>query len=641
MKRSVFFLVLLLAGVVCLEAKTYYIPHIHTDNDTWETYLILDNMSRTTTEVEVRLISPSYAVPAVEFEVALEGYESRTVSLREYRRGAGFVEVNGELVRVRVGYKASASSGGGVAEFDAPDKLETELLMSLSEYDEELTWAGFAIFNPSPDTVYIHTDIYLRDGTKEAGPFMSVQGYARYAAFFQAQFGYDFQEIASVVFRAATGPGLAGILISGHENEKLLFTPGRNAGYDWVKQLETSDPSGMDCELGAFCDMVYNGYTCSMVNYHPDDVEEKYSDFFQMDRDSGRTYAGSRNVLEGIRVLGALALGNDQICLYGEAEDQYFIGNYLIPGKRFIWKKNLGTYPQGAYYERVPEIRRITAAMGPQQVGVYFTGEDLQLNMMILNKATGAVLSSAILNKEHLLGDAFRTNATTYGFGVFYTERHPDPWSGHARLVLYKHTDNDVNNSRTGFIDLEDLDSETNALDLPDRSILQRGVLIHKHDIFFGFQICSFSRITALVYEGNYRGPVPATLGFGWIDPYADPIQYEIRSLGQPVPFGSVMCLAEAPFVNNDNDLMMLVSSRSGSSHQTTILPLQYQIYPQGYEIATPIRVLSSFLTISSIYAGKTRFARERTEYPAGGLLSDGVKKLEVGRKSIWDLLSE
>ncbi len=202
--------------------RTYYIPHIHTANDSWETYLIADNLSSPDPQgFYLTLYDAAGTVVVNRQYYQVTAGQSLSVSLRTFNGVDGEVECGSNSMRFRLGYMAKESSGGGTAEFDLPSKLSDKVVFSTSNYYDQLSWSGFAVFNGSDDDVTANVTVMTTSGSTTSQVTIPAKG--KVVNYFDAQFGVAYGDINDVIFSADTR-SLTGITISGKDNDKLLFT---------------------------------------------------------------------------------------------------------------------------------------------------------------------------------------------------------------------------------------------------------------------------------------------------------------------------------------------------------------------------------------------------------------------------------
>ncbi len=200
----------------------YYIPHIHTGTDSWETYLVLDNSFSQELDGSIYYYDQDgHVIQRENFTV--HPYNNKTISLRNKGAVAAMVYTGSSFLRVRLGYIAKDSLGGGTAEFSPPTKLSRRLLMNTSNYYDKLTWSGFALWNGTDKEVEVTLKAYSEEERLEIKT-ITLQPYQKIVDFFDSFFGVaSFKDIVSVTIDTDY-PALCGVVISGKDNDKLLFS---------------------------------------------------------------------------------------------------------------------------------------------------------------------------------------------------------------------------------------------------------------------------------------------------------------------------------------------------------------------------------------------------------------------------------
>ena len=203
--------------------EIFYLPHIHTSSDAWETYLIVDPVPYGPAYFELTLFDDDGNV-ANNITGQIPSKQELRLSLRQYGGTSGIFKTKAYPVRVRLGYIAKDSLGGGTAEFSLPSKLSMQSLMTLSNYYDKLNWSGFALFNGSEKDITV-TAYGYKDGTQVVTKSFDMAPYTKVVDFFDNFLGLSsFADIDTVLF-STNYPALTGIVISGKDNDKLLFSP--------------------------------------------------------------------------------------------------------------------------------------------------------------------------------------------------------------------------------------------------------------------------------------------------------------------------------------------------------------------------------------------------------------------------------
>lgn len=212
-------------------AKTYYIPHV-AGSSAWTTVLVLDNTSGTRSAEAIIVLYDADGSTVATLTAALAAGETREYLLRDYGAVAGKVDCAADFVSARLGFMASEATGGGTAEFNLPHELTDAAVLNLPGYYDGLTWSGYALFNASDETITVSTRYFTTDGLAHTGIAFSLDAHCKRVAYFADELGQPFTNLSSVVFETDT-ECLAGIIISGQENEKLLFTNSSTYADSW------------------------------------------------------------------------------------------------------------------------------------------------------------------------------------------------------------------------------------------------------------------------------------------------------------------------------------------------------------------------------------------------------------------------
>ncbi len=207
-------------------AEVFYLPHIHATSDAWETYLIVDPVLYGPAYYELTLYDDNGNTVSTQTGTIPKNQELR-ISLRELGGTSGIFVTKSYPVRVRLGYIAKDSLGGGTAEFTLPNQLSMQTVMTLSNYYDQLNWSGFALLNGSDRDISV-TAMGYKDGANVVTKNFDMDAHTKVVDFFDTFLGLNsFDEVDTVVF-TTDYPALTGIVISGKDNDKLLFSPSQN-----------------------------------------------------------------------------------------------------------------------------------------------------------------------------------------------------------------------------------------------------------------------------------------------------------------------------------------------------------------------------------------------------------------------------
>ena len=231
MKRFAFCALLISLLAMSAMGATYFIPHI-AESASWDTYLILSNSSQDTSGVCTVRLFDAFGGLETSFDLTLDPGETRELSLRTYGGVTGTVNCAAAFVSARVGYVASEASGSGTAEFALPTTLSTDPKLDMSNYYGDLTWSGFAVFNGSDETVTVTPRYFTTDGLAHSGSPFPLAPNQKRVDYFENELGQPFTNLNTVMFHCDS-PALTAIIISGKENEKLLFTRSAEHADSW------------------------------------------------------------------------------------------------------------------------------------------------------------------------------------------------------------------------------------------------------------------------------------------------------------------------------------------------------------------------------------------------------------------------
>ena len=248
MKRKTFLLVIGLFLYFCYSmssfAYVYYIPHIHTGSDAWKTYILLDNSVSEEQNATIyyydengSMVLKKSKTVSPQGSTVIFGHPDGAIAAKVY--------TSSSFLRVRLGYLAKEELGGGTAEFAPDTKLYKNMIMNTSNYYDELTWSGFALWNATNKTVNVTLTAFSEE-EELASKDITLQPYQKIVDYFDSFFGIDsFKDITTITV-SADQEALTGVVISGKENDKLLFAPPR--GYKHlIKHEEYLDTSYVEC----------------------------------------------------------------------------------------------------------------------------------------------------------------------------------------------------------------------------------------------------------------------------------------------------------------------------------------------------------------------------------------------------------
>jgi hypothetical protein len=550
----------------------YYVPHIHTGNDAWETYLILDNNAgEDAANFIIRLYDEEGLLETLEYD--LLPLETRRVSLRSYGGITARVWGDSVLTRVRIGYVAKESTGGGTAEFDAPVELLKNPTLSLSDYTDVLTWSGFALWNYSYTETVVTPRIVLRNGTEVTGTAFTMQPYEKKVNYFDAEFGYPFADIASVTF-FADDPVLTGILISGMENERLLFTAAKPYFSSWLT-VTITDGGPTDYYGGQA--LVNDDTLIAPLNSYWSTLDYRHCTLYKINARTGERMDSAG--ISGHPRIHKVLQGGDRVFLLGENENRYFVAELNTNYLTFEWTLFLDEIPTSGEVENNPILRKITGAVLPgtgSLMMVCLTDLNYDLKRYLIRSFSGSssasILESKTTTTDHLLGDVFYYNEKFY---YFRTDRSGDSSTAYSKVNLYYNP----YDSLTGGGKVYTLPSTDPASqgyhDGTSRSVVQSGAYVLDGTLYTTFQYCTLYRGTESAYAGPFRGPMPGVIVLATMD-LADTSTFtHLMNTFIPCQFGAITSIAQEP----GEGVAAFVADWRAPNFNTKVIPY---IWPYG-----------------------------------------------------------
>lgn len=416
MKR--FAAVAILAGFLSttILAGTYYIPHI-AGSSAWETYLILTSSS------------PDHDVPctidlydgdgALAYRLSLTVNAGGTIylPLQTYDCPAGAVHFNAQFVTARVGYVANEATGGGTAEFSLPTSLHKTAKLDLSNYYDQLTWSGFALFNGTEEAVTVTPRYFTSDRMEHTGTPFVLGPHMKTVNYFENELGQPFTNLISVTFETDS-PALAAITISGNENEKLLFTSASRHldGWEAVDTFQWGDTYQVQLVGQAISeDYLYTAVTSSsgepgfrnLVKCYDKDTGELVWET-ALDSDFKATDIIASPSGDYIYLCGTFGTSTDPfyriVCLIGDTGD-YRNGATIDPG---------GSLPSAFH-------KKIVMAAGGSSVAVVIRTPS-GLTRVLYNENLTTMIDSTFWSMDSFLCDLIAYNGQYYLFHMRYNE---------------------------------------------------------------------------------------------------------------------------------------------------------------------------------------------------------------------------
>ncbi|MCK5878925.1 MAG: hypothetical protein KAH24_04050 [Holophagae bacterium] len=205
---------------------TLIAAHIANQWDIWENKLIADNTGDTPANLLLTLYS-GVSVVLADSPVTVPAGEVIVVNLNDYsglNPDFGLVQNPSPSVALRQSYRAVQQ--GGMAEFILSDTASENLDFTFpAGFTDRLNWMGLAVANPGNDTASA-TATAWKNGIPIATVPLFLEAHIRLADVLSGLFDSISDLGADRVTIEANTP-LAGLNISGLDQERLLFTPAR------------------------------------------------------------------------------------------------------------------------------------------------------------------------------------------------------------------------------------------------------------------------------------------------------------------------------------------------------------------------------------------------------------------------------
>jgi len=383
MIKKFFVALVFFTAFVLSYGETYYIPHLHTADTTWTNYIIIDNLTENTQTVTIKLYDNTGAVSYTN-AISVNGNDVVTITLAPTDGALGYVDTPSSSVRVRLGFIASEASGGGTAEFDLENKLYNKLALSMSNYYDQLTWSGFAILNGTNEEVEVTASFYNATGKMTGDVDFQLPANSKAVSTFDGAFGIDFKNTQYVIF-STENDSLASIIISGKNNEKLLFTKAKPVKEQWnFSEAMTLDNSESDVT-----GVIFDGTKLYQVGYIGD--WETSNGFLNIyDPNNGERLSNITNDFVGIKITGiSLSCDGSYAIMTGFKNGKYWICTINLGSGSIIWQKEIADLPQDDFY------RKLQAAGSDSTVMIqYRTADTGYCIQKLFNSATGSETAS-------------------------------------------------------------------------------------------------------------------------------------------------------------------------------------------------------------------------------------------------------
>ncbi len=384
----------------------YYLPHIHTSSDAWETYLIIDRVVNGNADYTLTLYDEDGNVVNTLSGTIPANIEYR-LSLRELGGVTGTFVTKNYPIRVRLGYIAKEDLGGGTAEFALPYSLSTQVLMTLSNYYHQLTWSGFALFNGSNEDISV-TAYGYKGGTQVVSKTFNMAPHTKVVDYFDNFLGLsDFTDIDSVLFTTESN-ALTGIVISGKENDKLLFAKGMGVKENQTLTHLIQNPmSGSYLDIlkinGKFYQLFESAYDYYLKEVYPGatDTEYRLTEGLLLSKSYHRYALRRRAVVS--------SNGENIIFPYNDNEHKVHVREVNLNGET-LWDTEVGQFPSSSYgHSETDFFIAIETTNGSAVVAFRDDSQDKGI-VKVLSESDGSVIKTFELSSSGIFYNAFKYN---------------------------------------------------------------------------------------------------------------------------------------------------------------------------------------------------------------------------------------
>ena len=205
---------------------TLILPHIANQWNTWENKLIVDNTGDIPENLSLTLYSNGAKVLS-DHSIAVAAGQVVTINLNDYSTlnpDFGLIQNPSPEVALRQSYRAVQQ--GGMAEFILSDTVSKSLDFTFpAGFTDRLNWMGLAVANPGNDTASA-TATAWKNGIPIATAPLSLEAHTRFADVLSGLFD-SISDLGADRVTIESDLPLAGLNISGLDQERLLFTPAR------------------------------------------------------------------------------------------------------------------------------------------------------------------------------------------------------------------------------------------------------------------------------------------------------------------------------------------------------------------------------------------------------------------------------
>ncbi len=222
--------------------KTFIIAHIPAEKEVWDCFLIADNLQSTQVNFTLELYDEEgNSVLTKDFSIPAFGYLEINLYDSEFPNSATGKITTDESFNIAFRIAYQNKEYGGIAEFPLTFSSSPMIAFNFGNYNESLTWKGLAVANTTNQKVSVSFLGVNANGEvlgifkKEVSPF----GRISFVLNSNNAFGENFPWKDCVRVYASSVASLAGLNISGIENDKLLFSQAVP-----VNEVPSSDTSG-------------------------------------------------------------------------------------------------------------------------------------------------------------------------------------------------------------------------------------------------------------------------------------------------------------------------------------------------------------------------------------------------------------
>lgn len=195
------------------------IPHIATE-EVWNTYLVFDNIDDNLSRSIVTIFNEDGSSVTEEVFV----YPGETYKMKLEEGICGKISIRQGNPIIKEVFENVESNGQGIAEFYLNNETSKNLVYLFPQYaSDSLTWNGIVITNAESSDANVEMNVIDKSGNLMAAVSLQIEGNSRKSGLIEDFVNnIDKTKIAKIIVTSDTP--LSGLIISGFNNEKLLFT---------------------------------------------------------------------------------------------------------------------------------------------------------------------------------------------------------------------------------------------------------------------------------------------------------------------------------------------------------------------------------------------------------------------------------